>query len=57
MHRNTRAPDAPVHAKKAPARCCRMAVHPEGTFTDDPRLHPSRARTGVARLALETRLR
>ncbi|NYV73550.1 1-acyl-sn-glycerol-3-phosphate acyltransferase [Streptomyces sp. UH6] len=52
--RTSRASDALVHAKEALARGCCVAVYPEGTFTDDPELWPSRAKTGVARLALET---
>ncbi|MER5476827.1 lysophospholipid acyltransferase family protein [Streptomyces sp. NPDC002734] len=55
VYRNTvHASDALVHAKEALARGCCVAVYPEGTFTDDPQLWPSRAKTGVARLALET---
>lgn len=55
VYRNTpRASDALVHAKEALARGHCVAVYPEGTLTDDPQLWPSRAKTGVARLALET---
>jgi 1-acyl-sn-glycerol-3-phosphate acyltransferase len=33
-----------------------IVIYPEGTLTRDPQLWPMKARTGAARLALETRV-
>ena len=55
VHRGT--PDAPLalrSAKQALEDGKAVIIYPEGTITKDPDLWPMTARTGLARLALET---
>ena len=57
VERNTsRAGDSLRHAKQALADGEMVAIYPEGTITADPDGWPMTARTGAARLALETRV-
>ncbi len=55
MHRGTtKAKDAVDTGMKVLARGGVIAIFPEGTLTRDPDLWPMVARTGAARMALET---
>lgn len=56
VERNTiRAGDSLKAARQALAEGEMVAIYPEGTITADPGTWPMTARTGAARLALETR--
>lgn len=56
VERNTsRAGDSLQHARKALADGEMVAIYPEGTITGDPLGWPMTARSGAARLALDTR--
>lgn len=52
--RSARAKDALVHAAKALDEGKAVVLYPEGTITGDPEVWPMKARTGAARLALQT---
>lgn len=51
-----RAKDALIHAREALDAGELVAIYPEGNRTHDPDLWPQRGRTGVARLALASRV-
>lgn len=51
---SAQAGDSLIHAKAALSAGEAVAIYPQGTLTKDPELWPQRAKTGAARLALET---
>lgn len=53
---SSEATDALVHAREALAKGAVVGIYFEGTLTRDPALWPMRGKTGLARLALDTRV-
>ena len=54
LRASAKAGDSLVHAKSALAAGQTVIIYPQGTLTKDPELWPQPAKTGVARLAVET---
>lgn len=54
LRASTKAGDSLVHAKRALAAGQTVVIYPQGTLTKDPQLWPQQAKTGAARLAIET---
>lgn len=54
LRASTKAGDSLIHAKNALAAGQAVVIYPQGTLTKDPELWPQVAKTGVARLAVET---
>lgn len=55
VHRNSEDPAAALEAAREALRDGEaVGIYPEGTLTRDPRIWPMKAKTGAARLALDT---